>query len=122
MKKTKLVDDPTEQNYIYGCLQVEVLFLCPTFPYSDLWNSIHEAVPYVPAHMNIRLLQQLLINIASINLQVLFNYEMHAFVIFPNRSLQRQREWSACFRTTAILYAWWEKYLIDANLISQTLY
>ena len=89
-------------------------------PHFSLFRSIHEAVPYVPTHMNIRLLQQLLIYIASISLQVLFNYEMHAFVIFPDGSLEGQREWPACFRITAILYAWQEKHLIVSNLISQT--
>ena len=89
--------------------QVESYFLCPTFPYSNICNSIHEAVPYVPPYMNTHLLQQLFICMAYINLQVLFNYDMHAFVNFPNWSLEGPREWSTCFRTTATLYAWKEK-------------
>ena len=48
--------------------QVEALFLCLPFPYSNLGNSVHEAVPYAPTHINTCLLQQLLIYTASINL------------------------------------------------------
>lgn len=83
---------PTEQTTSPVRFQVKVSLLCPpsliqTYVIPSPKLLLMLQLTWIPPF------QEALIYITYISSQVLFNYELHLFVVFPDWPLGGQREW-----------------------------